>query len=62
MNSKDVEALWNDYSFRIGIDSGLVNSLENEGKWAKKAGIVKQDAKEPDYKSLIYDEYIRSLK
>ena len=62
MNVKDVETLWNDYSFKIGIEPSLVNSLENEGKWAKKAVIVKQDAKEPDYKSLIYDEYIKSLK
>jgi len=61
MNAKDVEALWNDYSFKIGIEPSLVNSLENEGKWAKKSNIVRSD-KEPDYKSLVYDEYIRSLK
>lgn len=62
MNAKDVEALWNDYSFKINIDSSLVNSLENEGKWAKKAGIVKQEAEELNYKLLVYDVYIKGLK
>ena len=55
MNAKDVEFLWDDYFFKAGINATLVNNLENEGKWAKKNGIVKQDTEEPDYKSLIYD-------
>ena len=61
MNAKDVEALWNNYSFKINIDPSLVNSLEEEGKWAKKVGIVK-GAEEPDYKSLVYAEYVKNLK
>jgi len=62
MNAKDVEALWDGYSFKINIDPSLVNSLENEGKWAKKAGIVKQETEEPDYKSLVYDGYVKTMK
>ena len=62
MDSKIVGSLWDNYSFKVGIEPNLVNSLENEGKWAKKVGIVKQDATEPDYNSLIYDELIGSLK
>jgi len=62
MDSKDVESLWDGYSFKIGIEPGLVNSLEKEGKWAKKAFIVKQEAEEPDYKSLVYDVYVKSLR
>jgi len=62
MDSNDVESIWGDYSFKIGIEPSLVNSLENEGKWAKQAGIVKQETEEPDYKSLVYDKYVRSLR
>ena len=62
MDSQIVESLWDNYSFKVGIGPNLVNSLGNEGKWAKKVGIAKQDATEPDYNSLIYDELIGSLK
>ena len=47
---------------KIGIAPGLVNSLEEEGKWAKKAGVVNQEAKEPDYELLVYEGYINGLK
>ena len=62
MNSKDIGNLWGNYSFNVNIDSNIVNSLEKEGKWAKKAGVVNQEAKEPDYELLVYEGYINGLK
>ncbi len=60
IDAKDVEALWNGYLFDLSVPSST--SLENVGNWAKKTGIIKQDAKEPDYKSIIDEEFLNSIK
>lgn len=54
VDAKVVEALWDSYSYEVGLDPSLAQSLEREGKWAKKAGVVKEDAKEPDYQALVF--------
>jgi NitT/TauT family transport system substrate-binding protein len=62
VETQDIEAIWDGYSFEVGLDSSLVSLLEQEGKWAKRAGIVTQDMSEPDYKSIVYEELLRDLK
>lgn len=54
VDPKIVEALWDNYVFEVGLDPSLAQSLKREGDWAKKAGVVKEDAKEPDYQALVY--------
>jgi NitT/TauT family transport system substrate-binding protein len=62
VDAKDLEAIWDSYSFALGLDSALVGTLKNEGIWAKKAGIVAKDAKEPDYQSIVYASLLGNLK
>ena len=62
IDAKVIEDLWDDYSFKVDIDPSFATALEKEGEWAKRAGIVKQETKEPDYISLIYGEYLTSIK
>jgi NitT/TauT family transport system substrate-binding protein len=59
---KIVEALWDNYVFEVGLDPSLIQSLKKEGEWAKKAGVVKEDAKEPDYQALIYRGFLPTAK
>ncbi|MDP2984653.1 MAG: ABC transporter substrate-binding protein [Candidatus Latescibacter sp.] len=54
VDPKIVEALWDNYVFEVSLDPSLPQSLKREGKWVKKAGVVKEDAKEPDYQALVY--------
>jgi len=56
-----IENIWDAYTFEIGIDSSLVELLEEEGKWAKRAGIVQQDNKEPEYGKLVYKQILLNV-
>ena len=55
LDVKTVDAIWDDYSFLFGLRPYMLSLLREEGAWAKRAGIVKADAAEPSYGSLISD-------
>lgn len=51
---KVVDALWDQYSYQVGLSATLAESLEVEGEWARQARIVEEGAQAPDYQSLIF--------
>lgn len=60
VDTRNIEAIWDEYSFEVGLDPSMVSLLEKEGQWAKETGIVAPDANEPDYRSLVYMGFLRS--
>ncbi|MGA2071341.1 MAG: NrtA/SsuA/CpmA family ABC transporter substrate-binding protein [Sedimentisphaerales bacterium] len=60
IDARDVASIWDDYSFKVGLSPSMADSLEKEGQWAKKAGIVAPEAKEPDYRLLVYKGFLTS--
>ena len=62
MDPTDLAAIWDGYSFDVGLDSTLVKRIEKEGQWVRSSGIVAPDAPEPNYNSLVTDSVLMKTK
>lgn len=62
VGTQDIADIWDDYSFQVGLDPNLADLLEKEGIWAKRIGVVAQDTREPDYRSIVFDELVKDPK
>ena len=48
--------------FRVTLDQSLILSMEDETRWAVKNGVIRNEAKEPNYLDFIYFEGLEAVK
>ncbi|WP_394201936.1 ABC transporter substrate-binding protein [Shewanella waksmanii] len=51
---------WNDYIFRLSLNSALISNLQTQARWAKAANLV-NDKPLPDYRAFIDDRYLNQV-
>jgi len=54
VDSAVLENIWQDFSFKIVLDTFLLDSLNNQAEWAIKNDKVPEESKIPNYKDFIY--------
>jgi NitT/TauT family transport system substrate-binding protein len=56
-----VQAIWQDFDFRMSLDQSLVSTLEGQARWAIREGHVPRDSRIPDYLGFIASDALRQV-
>ena len=62
LSPEGVDKVWPEYSFRLGLEKGLLDTLEAEAKWVSGKGLIKgATADRTKLRSFLARDPIRSL-
>ncbi len=61
MDMASIEEMWKDNAFVVTLDQSLILALEDESRWAVKAGLVKS-TRIPNYLDSVYIDGLASVK
>lgn len=59
MEPSELESIWHYYTFKIGLDQLLMDSLIDQAKWAITTGV--QDKEMPDYSYMFYLDALMAI-
>ncbi len=57
-----LKGIWDDHRYGVFLDKSLLGFLKNEGEWAILTGVVQTGSELPDYKSFIYEGFLKEIK
>lgn len=61
LGAGEVAAAWPHYRFGLGLEQGLVNSLEGHARWARRSGLVPAGAAMPNPLQFIRSAPLRAV-
>ncbi|NUQ62077.1 MAG: ABC transporter substrate-binding protein [Pirellulales bacterium] len=61
LQSEILDATWDEYVFGLFLDQSILDSLEDEARWAVENGLA-TDAKMPNYLGFIHSEALKAIK
>jgi ABC-type nitrate/sulfonate/bicarbonate transport system substrate-binding protein len=62
LDMKTMNVIWPAYSYDARLDGKLLDQLNEEAQWAKETGKVTPETHVPNFRELIYDSVLKSLK
>lgn len=62
LDSDVIDGIWKSYSFQPALGQNLLDDLNAEAAWAKDTGKITPDTKIPDYRQVVDDSFLKSVK
>ncbi len=62
LDEKTVNGIWDNFVYKPALTRQLVEYLEEEARWARDTGNVREDTVIPDYREIIYDLPLQEVK
>lgn len=61
LDPHDLAQIWDDYSFQLNLPARLPSAMAAEDGWARAEGLIRKDAKAPDYSTIVNAQFFQDI-